>query len=397
MNKIIQRSWLSFTILALIQLACNLPGVAPEPTPTSTATALPPTSTPVPSATASPTPTITLTPLPTPTATPHPLIDVGNLLPEFLDTIYFENAFQVHALAEWRQDAITSMELSQDGNRLSVGSAAAVHFYDLQTRLEESSLLVDDGLVDFAISADGRYLASASNAGTEQSGYTGSVSFWRLSDQTRLFIYYLDRRGVSGVTFSPDGKIFVAGVTSPEYIDNNFIFWNSFTFEITRTMRTGGVLDLAFSPDGQAIASTPDRFAIRMWRLRDGQLLYDLPTSFTGAVNTLAFSPDGSTLATGHYDGSIRLWDVNKGELKQEFIQRGVVESLAFSPDGSLLASGEGYHAFDIHLWDIATGQILRVLKGHTHAVDHLTFSPDGRLIVSGSYDGTLRLWAVRP
>jgi WD40 repeat protein len=397
MRNSIQRSFLPFMILAMTQLACRLTQPAPAPTATFTASPLPATSTPVPSATASPTPTITLTPLPTATPTPHPLIEAGAPLPEYQEPIAYDNAFQVHALAEWRQQAITSMELSADGQRLAVGGAAQVDFYDLRTRLKQGTLPVEEGLVDFAISKDGRYLASASNAGTEQGGYTGSVSFWRLSDQERLFIYYLDRRGVSGVTFSPDGKIFVAGVTSPTYIDNNFIFWNSYTFEITRTMRTGGVLDLAFSPDGLAIASTPDRFAIRMWRLKDGQLLYELPTSFTGAVNCLTFSPDGSTLATGHYDGAIRLWDVPKGELKQEFSLEGVVESLAFSPDSTLLASGEGYRGFAIHIWDVTNGQRLQTLLGHTHAVDHLAFSPDGHLLVSASYDGTLRLWAVRP
>jgi WD40 repeat protein len=212
-----------------------------------------------------------------------------------------------------------------------------------------------------------------------------------------LFVFYLDRRGVSDLTFSPNGKTFAAAVTSPNYIDNSFIFWNTLTWEITRTMRTGGVLDMAFSPDGRYIASTPDRFAIRLWEMRTNWYIYEIPTSFTGAVNCLAFSPDGRILATGHYDGFIRLWDVAKGELLLQLSTEGVVERLAFSPDGTLLASGESYRGFAIRLWDLSSGQSLRSLTGHSHAVDNLAFSPDGRLLASGSYDGSLHLWGVTP
>ena len=399
MRNPILRCLLSILVLVFSQVACNLPGAGVEPTltplpPTFTP---PPTPTPMPSATVTPTPTITPTPLPTFTPTPFPLLAQGEFLPESLQPITFGNAIQVHALAEWKQNTVTSLVWSPDGNRLAVGEAAEIEFYDIHTRQKVDTLVVDDGLVDFDLTPDWRYLASASNSGSEWTGYTGSVSFWRLSDKIRLYIFYLDQRGVSGLSIAPDGNPLVAGVTSPNYIDNNFIFWNTVTYEITRTMRTGGVLDLAFSPDGQAIASTPDRFAIRLWRMKDSQMLYELPTSFTGAVSSLAFSPDGATLATGHYDGVIRTWDVAKGELKQEFVIDGVIESLAFSSDGTLLASGQGYRGFAIHLWDLANGQMVQVLPGHTHAVDHLAFSPDGKLLVSGSYDGTLRLWGVRP
>jgi WD40 repeat protein len=351
----------------------------------------------VPSATASPTATITPTPLPTFTPTLPPPAKVGTPLPEYLQPISFANASQVNALAEWQQGTVTDLDWSPDGNTLAVGGAAQVDFYDVRTRAKQKTLQVGSGLVNIDLSSNGRYLASGSNSGSEQHGYTGTVSFWRLSDDVKLFDFYLDRRGVSDLAFSPTGQTFAAAVTSKEYIDNSFIFWNTNTWEITRTMRTGGVLDMAFSPDGRFIASTPDRFAIRLWDIRYVQYLYELPTSFTGAVNSLVFSPDGHILATGHYDGYIRLWDVSKGELLKEFRTEGVVESLAFSPDGALLASGAGYRDFTIRLWDPVSGQSLQALIGHTHAVDNLAFSPDGHLLASSSYDGTLRLWGVAP
>src|SRR5262249_36985851 len=46
-----------------------------------------------------------------------------------------------------------------------------------------------------------------------------------------------------------------------------------------------------------------------------------------------------------------------------------------------------------VRLWDVATGQEVRVLKGHTNRVVSACFSPDGQRILTASWDGTARLW----
>jgi WD40 repeat protein len=46
-----------------------------------------------------------------------------------------------------------------------------------------------------------------------------------------------------------------------------------------------------------------------------------------------------------------------------------------------------------LRLWDAATGQLVRVFKGHRGAVRAVAFSPDGARVLSGSYDNTVKLW----
>ena len=112
------------------------------------------------------------------------------------------------------------------------------------------------------------------------------------------------------------------------------------------------------------------------------------------AVNSVAFSPNGRMLASGSADDTIRLWNSHTGAHLNELIHGGDVHSVAFSPDGSMLASG-GSRNTSIYLWDTNTGENIKVLRGHLHAVYSVAFSPSGDILASGSRDGTIRLWDV--
>jgi len=94
--------------------------------------------------------------------------------------------------------------------------------------------------------------------------------------------------------------------------------------------------------------------------------------AFTGLpyqVYSVAFSPDGNTLASASRDGTVRLWDVATHRQIGNPLAghpRGVI-LVAFSPDGKTLA-GAGNKS--MRLWDTATHrQIGNPLAGHTGQV----------------------------
>ena len=153
------------------------------------------------------------------------------------------------------------------------------------------------------------------------------------------------------------------------------------------------VLSVAFSPDGNLLASGSRDGAVRLWEVAGGREASTL-RGHTEAVSSVAFSPDGNLLASGSRDGTVRLWEVAGGrEVNTLRGYAGMVSSVVFSPDGSLLASAASDQT--IKLWEVADGREVNTLRGHTNAVLSVAFSPDGSLLASASRDGTVKLWDV--
>ncbi|HAA29775.1 MAG TPA: hypothetical protein DCE56_21360 [Cyanobacteria bacterium UBA8553] len=73
-----------------------------------------------------------------------------------------------------------------------------------------------------------------------------------------------------------------------------------------------GVNSVAFSPDGQTLASSSADYykkdkTIKLWSVRTGEVIKTLKGD-CGSVNCIAFSPDGQLLVSGSGDGTIKLW-----------------------------------------------------------------------------------------
>jgi len=195
---------------------------------------------------------------------------------------------------------------------------------------------------------------------------------------------------VRTVAFSADGKLLAIGYGTKE-IAGGLLIWDvDQRREALRWKHERGVSSAAFSPDGRLIALSPYDQPPRLLTVAAGQIVAVLAEDRRGP---LAFSPDGQTLATGCLDKSIPLWDVKTQTDRQ--VLAGAKDrtygSFAFSPDGRLLLTPCG--SAGVYLWDLATGKPKHVLQHGSLFTRSALFSPDARWIVTGGWDGTTRVW----
>ena len=68
-----------------------------------------------------------------------------------------------------------------------------------------------------------------------------------------------------------------------------------------------GLKDIAFSPDGQVVATVGNDRRIKLWKVTSGQEIQSMEVH-RGDVRSVDFSDNGHTLATGGDHGWVRLW-----------------------------------------------------------------------------------------
>ncbi len=293
----------------------------------------------------------------------------------------------------------------------SVGYNGIITLWDLKTS-EKATLQTKRTLeminfrgwyADLALSPDGTKLVSIGTESSSPDPWLDAVL--RLTDVSTGREVMSVPDGASDLTFSPDGKI-VAGTGA-----GAVRLWNTETGNIIDTPLSDPdddpdgrnrplIRTLEFSPDGKRLVGGTMGGDVQMWDTETGAALTSFfaeepPTDhrYRDPIMEVAFSSDGSLLAVGSMK-QLRLL----GNLKQiglteiSYGPKVWGETLVFSPDDTVLVIGF-IQSGGIELWDMATGEKLTTLNGHTNAVQTLAFSPDGKTLASASGDGTVLLW----
>jgi WD40 repeat protein len=172
---------------------------------------------------------------------------------------------------------------------------------------------------------------------------------------------------------------------------------------------TGGhtslIAAVIFSADGNQLISTGHDKVIRVWDWQSGRTVRSIRGQVSpgdeGRIFTMALSADGGRLAVagqltapGGGRQQIRIYNFTTGELVRVLTgHTRNITALAISPDGTRLVSASQDRS--AILWDLERGGQVSRFEGHKEEVTAVSFTADGARVITASLDRTLRLWSV--
>ncbi|EGC35768.1 hypothetical protein DICPUDRAFT_151851 [Dictyostelium purpureum] len=121
----------------------------------------------------------------------------------------------------------------------------------------------------------------------------------------------------------------------------------------------------------------------------------EVPFAHNGTITSLAWTPDGEHIVSTGNDSKIHLWDVQKG--KKVLVDYPHSHNVNKIPNQMSLSSDGKYiihpNSRTIHVYETATGKLVRQLKGHFERVNCCVYYQYDEAIISGSNDRLILYW----
>jgi WD40 repeat protein len=273
---------------------------------------------------------------------------------------------------------------------------------------------------EVALSSDGKYAAQIPGVGAAEVWDTASGKHLHTLGEAKDFgagfvqgsPVAFAAQGYTLATASSGGTVHLWDAATGKEVRQ--WVWQKIGIKDLERGDAGGLVALAFSPDGKTLAGAgftglDERRGVGtfliLWETATGRERMRLASPTIAGRDdlalilmiydqfgmTLKFAPDGRTLVMGTY-GSLHVIDTVHGKDVHTYSSRLCVGKTAtFTKDGKLLILGR--YDGSIRVLEAATGNIVRDVPAHEEGVQSLALSPDGKTLASGSADTTVLLW----
>lgn len=151
---------------------------------------------------------------------------------------------------------------------------------------------------------------------------------------------------------------------------------------------------VAFSPNGQFIAHTNSEGKLIVWEAATQSEIFE----FSASESTLwdvAFNPASTQIVASDDQGFLHVWDIAARQEVSKIDTGGEsVRDIAVYPpsDFVIVASASNNRA---KVWNLTTGAELAEVTGHTDGVRAVAFDPTGDTFATGGNEGSVRIWTV--
>ncbi|MBI3205762.1 MAG: protein kinase [Myxococcales bacterium] len=277
---------------------------------------------------------------------------------------------------------ITDIQFHPDGHRAVTAAAdGSVKLWTFQTgRLLRTFDLPEKRRVfNCALSGDGKLVAAA---------VPSVVRVWNLETGEIVREVRAKAGGSSFVALSPDGTVLAFGRLN----GGVEVHFSAETAPLVLA-QPKNVLSVAISPDGKRIAAAGEP-TIRVWKLPSGQD----EVTFRGSdrdVSEIAFSPNGNVLASAADDKTLRVFGLTPPETYRTI--RGFddeVWSVAIGSDNKTLVGGSKDGV--VNIYDFISQELIETVKTPMPKIVAVAISPDVRYVATGSAEGGAMIFALR-
>ncbi|XP_062509467.1 periodic tryptophan protein 2 homolog [Corticium candelabrum] len=225
-------------------------------------------------------------------------------------------------------------------------------------------------------------------------GYTNGVfSLYEMQDFQEIHSFSVSNQTITSVSVNQTGEWLAFGCAG---IGQLVVWeWQSESFILKQQGHYYDVNVLAYSPDGQWIATGGGDGKVKMWDTVSGFCFVTFH-KHTAAVTGVEFGNAGQFIMSSSLDGTIRAFDLHRYRNFRTFTSPRPVQfsCVAVGKSSDIVCAGS-QDSFDVFLWSVQTGRLLEVLSGHNGPVSSLAVGVSNGIIASASWDKTVRVWDV--
>ena len=300
----------------------------------------------------------------------------------------------------WRE--ITAIAYAPDGTRIVSGNSDnAVRVWDTTTmqRIGTLSGYHTGGVTAVAYAPDGTTIATGCGwRWGDDKDNTNTVQLWDAFTGIRKAKLAGHTKRITAIAYSPDSTTIATASR-----DSTVRLWDADTAKHKTTLKhrqgvnatlpwnhgANAVNAIAYSPDGNTIATGTQNGKVRLWDARTGRLKTKFRAHAFGIVS-IAYSPDSNMIATASWNGTAELWDGQTGKHRTTITKHSRIAPLAYLPDGNTIATGEP-SGFGVR--DASTGkrETLTTIRGTP-----IAYSPEGNTIATKNWNDTVQLWNAK-
>ncbi len=290
--------------------------------------------------------------------------------------------------------AVTKLVVSNDGKRLAARTKSAVEVFEIASGKSLLKVDIDPNRVGYSVvnlSPDGKQLAGANR-------FESTVRVWTVDTGKELLADSGHTRRPE-IELAPDGATLTSTVAGVEAFVWDLKTGKGIRKPAAKVVSLVSPFD--YTAKGKLWDFTIDTNTQRL--IVAGKTGKEIATCQVPDENSwgMLISDDGKHLAASFQDrkSTVLIW--TPGERKEPFVisgHRDACQHLKFSHDGKTLLAGAGthnnYNVDVLHLYEVATGKLIRTLKSNG-SPGHSLFTVDDRTLITGGLwnDATCRVW----